>query len=708
MRHLKRTENPTSGVKQTAALGRLLAAAAVFFLCLLIAFGASKLLARHCPEKKIKYKDFPGLETEGLELYGKERKNGFRTTAFDSHLYIENDGRPIRSAEFYVTWLRHKKGTTERAMEVYYDTGSGFREEECVQIRLNKGLNRVHFDTLRDVKRIRVDFFNATGSMLHLWRITLNPETHYQLPAFAIFAAAALLLFVFVTRKSTQGHFALAMLVWIAFAAAAGIPFVRNGRDSIVPVFFALAVPAAFLAASLLMEEGRTKERCFTAALLVTAFALYFLFAYITPYAEGPDEAMHHDVAYYIALRGYLPAGYDPAVRNEIWGFSYAYLPILPFIIAGYLEFVLRQIFNPSFYQLYMTARMVSVASGTLTVYFTWKTAQLLFPKKQIRYFLPLFAAFLPEMAFLNSYVNSDAMAIMTTAMIVYFWASGCAHDWRYRDAAGLSVGMALCALTYYNCYGFILMSIPLFFLTVTGGKKSGREIARMTGFIVALTALLCGWWFIRNMILYDGDLLGRSTLNRYAELYAADGYKPSQILSPRRQGYSLFYMLTAMEWVSKTLRSFVAMFSHYVLRAKHGIYVFYKILFAAGAVSAAFAFIAVVRSGSPGGSYDANGGEGVFGRRKTAALRLCLLVSLAIVLGLGVYYSYAVDFQPQGRYILPMIVPLGCLLTAGFDAVLGRLPRALKKALAVTLSLSPLLAALSVFLDTVAGYYLK
>ena len=51
-------------------------------------------------------------------------------------------------------------------------------------------------------------------------------------------------------------------------------------------------------------------------------------------------------------------------------------------------------------------------------------------------------------------------------------------------------------------------------------------------------------------------------------------------------------------------------------------------------------------------------------------ALVVCsLLVCGLIVVGLDVYYSWAVDYQPQGRYLMGALVPLMLLAAGGVDA---------------------------------------
>ena len=37
---------------------------------------------------------------------------------------------------------------------------------------------------------------------------------------------------------------------------------------------------------------------------------------------------------------------------------------------------------------------------------------------------------------------------------------------------------------------------------------------------ISAIVLLICGWYFIRNFVIYDGDILGLATEEKYSEQY--------------------------------------------------------------------------------------------------------------------------------------------------------------------------------------------
>ena len=87
----------------------------------------------------------------------------------------------------------------------------------------------------------------------------------------------------------------------------------------------------------------------------------------------------------------------------------------------------------------------------------------------------------------------------------------------------------------------------------------------------------------------------------------------------------------------------------------------------------------------------------------------------MVIVLVLAFSYSYGVDFQPQGRYIMPCIVPLALFLAAGFNALPGLIRRFRccsgipgdGMRVAAVVSIVPTALVLNVFLDTVFSFYI-
>ena len=116
-------------------------------------------------------------------------------------------------------------------------------------------------------------------------------------------------------------------------------------------------------------------------------------------------------------------------------------------------------------------ARMADVLFVTGAVYFVVKASGKLFPKekysKEVRWLFAALAGFMPQAIFMGTYVNTDSLALLAAAMILYAWASYLTEDWTWKNCILLAVGMAVCALSYYNAYGWILCSFFFFCFTV-------------------------------------------------------------------------------------------------------------------------------------------------------------------------------------------------------------------------------------------------
>ena len=70
--------------------------------------------------------------------------------------------------------------------------------------------------------------------------------------------------------------------------------------------------------------------------LVLAAFALLTAWAFMQPLGAGPDEKMRYMVAQYLHKHpGKLPLGDDPAIRDATWGISYAYYPILSYMVSA-------------------------------------------------------------------------------------------------------------------------------------------------------------------------------------------------------------------------------------------------------------------------------------------------------------------------------------------------------------------------------------
>lgn len=411
---------------------------------------------------------------------------------------------------------------------------------------------------------------------------------------------------------------------------------------------------------------------------------LLFGLAWILPFNQAPDEAMRYLIPQYIYKYGTLPKGWEEEVRNELWGISYAFQPYIPYMIAGYLMKVVA-LFSDTEKALLMTARFVNVVIGMGFYWYVLQIAKKLIHSRVFRTFFVTLLALLPQLLYLFVYVNTDGIAIFSSAVLVYYWIRGLETKWNRQSCTGLAVGVGICALSYFNAYGYALFSVILFigslivFYRKKGAKACGEIILKRGMFITVLVVLIAGWWFVRAAILFDGDILGMNTSAKYGEIYAQEAYKPSKKLSLQEQGIPLSKMLKSseeggMDWCELTYRSTIGVFGYAKYIMGLDLYEIHKKLFLLGAVGTilqVFVYLwelIVTRCRRKHGTIKLQ-----FTNCRISGMNFCLLqfsmvCCMIIPVILAVYYSYASDFQAQGRYLMPMILPLMYFTATGIE----------------------------------------
>lgn len=400
------------------------------------------------------------------------------------------------------------------------------------------------------------------------------------------------------------------------------------------------------------------KEICY----VVFCFCLYFLWSCIIPYNQVPDEFARYLIPKYIFNFGHIPTGIEEEVRISNWGFSYALTPILSYQISA-LFMKIMSIFTISERYLLLAARFTSVLSSTIAVVFYFLIAQKLF-KKYFRWVFVIFISILPQMVFISSYVNNDALAILSSAVIFYAWILCLETNWNLKSSILLSVGLGICALSYMNAYGFILCSVLLYIMDFFTNRKNvqSKNMIKAGIIIFFICFIIAGWWFIRMGILYNFDFFGLKTKNLLGETYAIDNLKPSNLLTPTKINMNVIDMLfngfetLPTSWILITYYSFIGCFGYMSIYLKPLTYFIYTFVFT-------FCGIMVMLNSKNIFRY-----SNTLEKRKRN-WKIMVMLSIIIPIVLSIWYSYNVDYQPQGRYILPLIVPLMYVLAKGLES---------------------------------------
>lgn len=408
-----------------------------------------------------------------------------------------------------------------------------------------------------------------------------------------------------------------------------------------------------------ILEICKKNKKIIMTIFLIGLFCYYLIWTVSQPYNSCPDEKMKWDICKYIAEHNSIPDGRDESIRDSIWGISYAFQPILTYMICAVFVKI-ASIFTTQQFVLVVAARLVSTISMTLTIYFVIKIANKLFKDKGIyKYLFIVFIAFQPITAFLASYINNDSTAILAISIIIYLWILGLESNWKTKHCILLGGAVGFCALTYYNAYGYILCSVLICLSSAVLNKMDAKEIAKKALIVASVAFAVAGWWFVRNAIIYDGDILGTKTQNEYGDKYALEQYKPSVRKTPENSNESIWHMLDEDAWANTTAKSFVGIFGYHSILMSNKIYYSYLGLWLIGGLGCLLKF------------------KDLFIYKKEEKSKYILnyifVIAIIIPILLSIIYSYTSDFQPQGRYIMGIIIPFVYFVVNGIQTMLEK-----------------------------------
>ena len=393
---------------------------------------------------------------------------------------------------------------------------------------------------------------------------------------------------------------------------------------------------------------------------------------------------MKWDICKYVSEHNSIPDGRDESIRNPIWGISYAFQPILTYMICA-MFMKIASIFTTNQFALVVSARLVSTISMTLSIYFVIKIADKLFKdKEKYKYLFISIIAFQPITAFLASYINNDSTAMLATTMIIYLWILGLESNWKTKYCVLLGLAIGFCALTYYNAYGYIFCSVIICLISTVSNKVKVKDIMQKAIIVSLVAFAVAGWWFVRNAIIYDGDK------------YAMENYKPSTRKTPQNRGESLWHMLYDDKWIKIVIRSFVGIFGYHSIIMSNKIYYSYFLIWLIGGIGCILKFKELFFYKSE--------------EKNKYLLNYIFVIALIIPIVLSIIYSYTSDFQPQGRYIMGIIVPFTYFVVTGIETVLEKFIKSqrMKKIIVLVLILLVIIISFEAIFTYVIPTYKK
>lgn len=280
---------------------------------------------------------------------------------------------------------------------------------------------------------------------------------------------------------------------------------------------------------------------------LVAVFvSLALFYSLIIPIFEGPDEDDHFRYAKFIADHRALPMQlFEPGggeAGHQGWQpplyYSFAALLIAPIDTTDFSQHLWRNNFvtfigdaaccgrniyyhtdseNLPYARTTLAvhlARLLSILFGAIAVAATYAMAKCV---EAIVHFpwLALAAAsivaFNPSFLFASALVSNDTALVAFSSLTLLVWVK-LIHgemplDWRSGTVLGLLIGLAL--LTKTTALGLIPLSTLLLFV-LAWRQRNIRLFVLPSLTLVGAAALVSGWWFVRNQLLYGDPLAAR------------------------------------------------------------------------------------------------------------------------------------------------------------------------------------------------------
>lgn len=587
----------------------------------------------------------------GYEINGRE----FVPEREDPQLYFATENLQIGAID--VEFSEPLSNDTE--IQVYYaETGQDLIEDHSVKTIIEAGKRHAIFKIPKNqYSQIRVDIdgsfslqdivYSSSLPQIHRNNLKILAEITVTVVAFGVLAR-----FYTTERKNKMGRYER-----------------HSGQE---------------------LSRLSKNEYFFLCLIFLTYFAWSAIFI---DSSYGPDELMRYDIPRFIYQTGTLPYGWEESIRNPYWGVSYGFSISLPYLISAVFMKAIS-LFSTEKTMLLIAARFTSVLSMTAVGYYAIKITKE-FRLKQERWIFICLLTLTPQSVFLASYVNLDSFSLLTAIMIIYSWIHCMKNDWNIRACVYLGASIGLCFLSYKFAYGFILSSVVLYCAWyITQRRSVSFKSFILNGIIIiAVAFLISGWCFIRNAIIYDGDFLALHASRPYAELYAVAEQKPSLKETLQNQGYSVLYMLKETKWIESTLKSAVSTLGYMNIIASNWVYVMYEFLCIGGLVGVLLRATEILR-------------RGFWGHKNERYVVVGMAVAGAITIAISVYYSWASDYQPQGRYIITALPVVWWIVMRGVGYMAEKVAlncagdvMATKKVVAVVVYLAIVLTVVESFL---------
>jgi len=348
-----------------------------------------------------------------------------------------------------------------------------------------------------------------------------------------------------------------------------------------------------------------------------------------------PDEELHLVAGLYFREH-WLPPGVaarDTAATYSAWGFSYLDEADIVYLLFGKAAAVGQQI-----------GLTPALAMRWFQVLLYWTL--IAWTLARARRFAPMlgFLLLTPQVWYVFSYINGDALpcALLTVLLVelgrpdssVRAFLSGI----QPKPSPGVFLAGALLGLLVLSKLNYLVSIGFVGWAVLWLGMRRWKRLALL---VLVAASIALPWAAYHSWV---NDFQTGQRVAEYAERVAAPDFKPSgqgahpfPYIALRAKGVTLWQVLTTLNWVGLSFRSFCGLYGWMSFAADAWMYAVFAVLYAG--LLAMLVLPVAAR-----------------GPRRAQFLLLGVLVFAGLVLGQSVYRSWVYNFQGQGRYLFPIL----------------------------------------------------
>ncbi len=160
--------------------------------------------------------------------------------------------------------------------------------------------------------------------------------------------------------------------------------------------------------------------------------------------------------------------------------------------------------------------RALSIGLGMITVSAVFASARQLAPgRPHVALLAAALTAFNPMFLFISASANNDNLVTALNSLIIWQTLGLLRSGFSLRRSVGVALLVALASLSKLS--GLALVpALGLAALWTAYRRRDGRGLLVFGGLLAGLWLLLAGWWFARNLILYN-ELFGTQMMAQVA-----------------------------------------------------------------------------------------------------------------------------------------------------------------------------------------------